>query len=85
MRVELKDVIAKNFDERRNEMIYESSTLKAVNNALIKRAHLKSLIYEMYELNDECDTMNNVKDANEGKVLIEGIMEKLPPGMCEKC
>ncbi len=71
---ELRDVI-------KNE-VYESSTLKAATNTLIKRTHLKSLIYEMYDLG-EAAALEEENRGNGGKqveIIIQGIMEKLPLG-----
>jgi len=69
---ELKDMI-------KNE-IYESSTLKAATNTLIKRTHLKSLIYEMYELSETALDEELSGAGKQPEILVHGIMEKLPPG-----
>lgn len=68
---DLKDII--------KDEIYESSSQKASSNALIKRTHLKSLIYEMYEESVPDKKVSNLNKQVE--ILIEGIMEKLPPGL----
>jgi len=69
---ELKDMI-------KNE-IYESSTLKAATNTLIKRTHLKSLIYEIYDLSETVLDEELSGAGKQAEILVQGIMEKLPPG-----
>jgi hypothetical protein len=76
--------------------LYNSTINNNSNNTLMKRTHLKSLIYELYNLNN--DTSNeqsstssnsqseslNVKSSSIEKIfpsiIYEGYVEKLPPG-----
>lgn len=67
---ELRDIV-------KSDMIF--STSARASNALIKRTHLKSLIYELYDLT-EPEIKELPKSNIQPEVLIEGIMEKLPPG-----
>lgn len=47
------------------------------SSTLIKRAHLKSLIHEIYNLNEA--ELETVTKPAETRILVEGFMEKLPP------
>lgn len=66
--------------EIESEDVYVSLPQKKVSNALIKRTHLKNLIYELYDLNEPTTKFEPPKTNIEPKILIEGVMEKLPPG-----
>lgn len=77
---ELKDMIES------EKFFGECSPLeKKVTNTLIKRTNLKRLIYEMYETN-ESEQTNDKNSVNTcmPEVLIEGLIEKLPPGKTTK-
>lgn len=69
---ELKDMILEN-----NEifpMPIEKSMEKPYS---IKRAHLKNLIYELYDLSESCP---DIEKVIEPEIIAEGVMEKLPLG-----
>jgi hypothetical protein len=53
------------------------------NKMLIKRTHLKNLIFELYECDEIVDkkvVKSSGSNPNEAEILVEGVMEKLPPG-----
>lgn len=49
------------------------------SSSLIKRSHLKSLIYEIYNLNEAELNDESLNKSSEPQILVEGFMEKLPP------
>lgn len=69
---ELKDTV--------NDDLYIPHSVQKSSSALIKRTHLKSLIYELYDLKSQESNDLPKKSANNLEVLVEGVMEKLPPG-----
>ena len=51
---------------------------KDSNSTLIKRTHLKSLIHELYNLNDSSQQMQeSFAHTTEPKILVESVMEKV--------
>jgi hypothetical protein len=45
----------------------------------MKRTHLKTLIYELYEI-DESESVDEEETVENPSILVESYMEKLPPG-----
>lgn len=69
---ELKDIV--------KDDLYIPHSVQKSSSALIKRTHLKSLIYELYDLSDQKSNDSPKKRAVDLEILVEGVMEKLPPG-----
>jgi hypothetical protein len=71
--------LKENYDE-----FNENDSSVSKNSSLIKRTHLKNLIYEIYDIKN--NTKNSNKNENETliskepTVLMEGFLEKLPHG-----
>ncbi len=62
-----------------NELKDFQVTQTQTSSTLIKRSHLKSLIYEIYNLNESESNDESLKQPAEPQTLVEGFMEKLPP------
>ena len=58
--------------------LYIPHSVQKSSNALIKRTHLRSLIYELYDLREAESTASSPQSAVQ--ILAEGVMEKLPAG-----
>lgn len=67
------------FDE---SAVAETRLLGQQSSTVMKRTHLRNLIYEMYELEEESSAAGETAadEAPADQVLIEGYMDKLPPG-----
>ena len=62
-----------------NELKDLQVTQPLASSTLIKRSHLKSLIYEIYNLNESESNDESSKQPAGPQILVEGFMEKLPP------
>jgi hypothetical protein len=67
------------YDDFNSELVITSSASSSSSLSSMKRTHLKTLIYELYEI-DESESVDEEETVENPSILVESYMEKLPPG-----